>query len=514
LSGNEGSITGYIDVSGDIVTTGSWATGYVKSGDSFIKADNISTDAYSDGSVHATSYIDAKGDIVTRGGTLADVVATNNYLKAKSVSTKGDGNSSVFVSVNGNIEVKESITTSCTGSGNAYVLSSGGDVIAGSMQTSSGSGDAYLSSAGTVDVRGSIKTKSDSGAGYVSTTGSKLKAGSILTYAPGGTGYLSSSGDIEVFDTIKTIGGGASYVTATDSITARSIATSGSSGYVNSTNGSITVIEDITTLSASTSAYVRALSGSINAQKIRTQAPTGQDDSIQAASGSANFELDLVTSNAALIIKDAEFSLDHDYNWNTQLTLQGTCTINGNGNLLSLESSGEIIVDASATLFLKNIKISGISSQKVKCTDNTGTIKVDDVVWVQTGNTTFANGKIQVVGGFLINGPNTQFSYQSTQVSSISQNAEFTIGRGVTFSYNTGNNSRLTMSNNTSRLHFDGSTLYAAQNIRLATGTLVFDNDVTFNSPTGKTITLIAASLEYDHHVGSKLNVIGSFATT
>ena len=502
-----------IDVVGSIFTKSVNDVASVSSAGGSVIAGAIAIDGYGLSDVSVTS-----GDIIVRGSistksktSYARVLATNGDIFAGEVSTYAlDGEA--FVSGR-SIDVDGNITTSSDT--HAYVTSSVGDIKAFSIVTIAG-GDAYISSNSEVDIIGIISTNSDSGSAYISSSNnSDIKALSIFTNGSGAA-YISSAKDILVKGFIKTkSSGGLAYVRADDAIAVEFIQTDGATeSYILSDNDSITVDASIFTKSASGSAYVRALNGNITAGRIKTEAVAGQDDSIQSAAGSGEFQLVLNEGDGELTIKDAEFYFDRDYVWNTQLTLHGTCTINGNGYELTFDDSGGITVTTGASLLLKNIKLNKLSGEVVKCFDDTATLSLDSVVLTQTSDYDFKNGSIQFVGDCLIKGCGTTFGYESSLPSTIHADSTLFFDTNVTFSYASTSSENIEMVDSTSRLNFFGSTLSAIQNVRFTKGTLVFDDIVTFSTAVGKVICLESGvaldNINFEYHAFSQINALGT----
>ena len=512
LTGNS-----FIDVIGDIVLSNSMGSSRIAIYNGHLKSGNISVDGWEETYISARDFIHVVGDISTMthsdvGGSF--VVSQNEDIKAKSISTNGPAAS--YVEGETGIDVSDEICTRCRLSGDARVRTTAGVLHAGRIRTFADDGIAYVSAGGggRICVDGSIITESLQSSAYVS-CGMTLSAGSIFTQGDTSAYVRSINDDVIVQDEIYTKGGsGAGYVKADGDIMARSIFTEGSTAYVEADNGSIRVTEDIHTLAKTSNGYVSAVNGDIIAQKIKTEAPTGQDDSILAAPGSMKSKFIPTIGDAAKIIKDAEFSFNADHDWNTQMELRGSCTINGNGHVLTFDANGGITVATDAKLLLKNIKIRDLFGSAISCFDDSGEIKVNDVVWTMTDDFVFAKGSIEVIGDFLIDGPGTQFNYDSIRTSTINPDGKWIFGRDVTLDYDTASSGRIYMVDSESRLNFDGATLNASEDIRFTNGTLVFDNYVIFNAPVGKTIYfgngVLANNINYEPHVASQFNVTGA----
>lgn len=511
LAGNEG-LAGFIDVEGDIVTTSSWGDGHVYA-EGFIKADNISTGAHVRGIVVAQNRLNVQGDIATKSNTDLAYVSGENIF-AKSITT--DGFLDSYVRSDSGIMVTREIVTKSRGTGHAYVDALSAGLRAGNITTYAEDGNAYVKAAsGPLHADGTIITKGLDGQCHVLAQGGPLKAGSIFTDVGDGVAYVQSASDfIDVKDDIRTrsMNGSASVSAQTD-INARSIATYGGTGYVLATDGSISVVEDIDARSNGGDAYVKAPLGDINAQKIRAEAPTGFDDSIQAAAGTGHFSLIPAPGDVAKIIKDSEFSFDADHEWKTQLTIMGTCTINGNGHKLTFGPGGQFLVGPGATLLLRNIKLNNVTGTDLACDDDTGTLKLRDVEWNQIGNTSFSDGALEIYGDVVINGPNTRFTYVSSEPCTIMQDSRLVFGREVVFRYFSLSTNRLVMIDETSMLNFDGATFEANETVRLTKGTLAFDNYVLFSPAFNKKIIygngVMADNINFAKRVGSFLEFGG-----
>lgn len=520
-----GEEDGYIDVANDIVATSTKSHAIVRVHAGHIKAGNVATRAYSEGDVWATTFIDVWGDINTQSMTDQACVGEETIptIKAKSITTSAKGDA--YVRATELIDVGEAIVTRCWDSGDADIKMNAdpgtpGAIIAGSIKTEANDGLGNVEAQfGSITSKGTINTHSTQGHAKVATTAGNIDAENVYTNAYDDASVEADGGSskIDVKDVIETKSvAGDGYVKAEKDLLARAIRTETyNDGYIESSDTSIIVQEDISTRSENGDAYVKAENGDITAQRIRTQAPTGQDDSIWAQPGSGNFMFVLNEEDVAKTIKDSEFDLLTDHEWNTMLTLKGTCTINGKGHKITFGPNGGIIVDTDAKLLLNNIKINNVWGESIKCEDDTGILQLHNVTWSQTADYAFKNGKMEVSGLVLVSGPGTGFMYESSQVSTIQARSMFSFSTTMTLRYNTGGENRVAMVDETSRLNFNGSSFGALQDIRFTKGTLVFDDKVIFSAPAGRTIyfgdnTLAENNINFEFHVSSHLNKEGS----
>ena len=487
---------------------------------------SIMTHGSGDSYVLAAGSIDARGDIITKSDNSSAYVKTNNGgIVAVNVNT--DAKNDAYVEGESRVNVLRDIFT-YSQDGDAYVQSNGGrganqDVRAYRMTTYSGGsfgGDAYISSqAGDVFAKGEIRTKSYNGRANIITYGSNKEtmAESIFTHGALDSGITTSSVNVRDIIDLVSDSSDASILTAYD-IIARSIKTTAgtnSDGSILSTNGDITVDGDIRTNAPNGDGFVKAPNGDIKARSIKTLANSGSDDSIQAQAGTGRFQLFLNTSDPDLAqtIKDCNFYLDDDHEFNTQLSLVGTCTINGNDHQLVFGPNGAIILTSGSSLMLKNINLDKIGGKAVRCADDTATLYLNNVTWTLTSDYLFDNGLMQIYGDFVVNGPSNNFIYTADQTSRINKDSTLLLTHGVTFSYDTDTDSRLEMVNGSSHFHFDGASLQSVGDIEFTKGTLVFDNATTFSVGSGNKIDfgdgVMANNIGLDFHLRSQFRIYG-----
>jgi hypothetical protein len=232
-----------IDVLGDISTfqPGEVSTllgGAVQNQIGCICATNITTSAYYNAQVAAQNGLGVSGDIITRSwNSSAGVSCQKGFFRVGSIFANAQSIAGVsFNQPGGTMYVKNTLRTEDVGGGGAQVSSSGG-IEAGKIFIN-GSNDATLSVGADCIVKGPIVTKSASGPAYILSTAGDITAGSISTHAVGtaagtDTAYIQlDSGSLYVREDIRTKSViGSSYVRAlAGNITARSIKTESPAG--------------------------------------------------------------------------------------------------------------------------------------------------------------------------------------------------------------------------------------------------------------------------------------------
>ncbi|MCK4499506.1 hypothetical protein KAU11_03365, partial [Candidatus Babeliales bacterium] len=452
-TGNIYSSSGRIDVLGDIITRASgdayiYAVGSV--GQGYLRATNITTEgapglAYI---ISENDYIEVSGNIKTFSNTSSGYVKSDGNLTAGSIMTKC-ASTSYIRAYNGNITVAGDLFAKSTSTGSAYILASG-NIAGRNIRTSKLSGGSHgfvESIGGTITAIGDIETNagtSGSGNAYVKADGN-IKAGNISTIASGLGGLASTTGSIR-------------------------------------TNGII----DVRTY-GSNSAYVLA-SNEVEAQSIKTYAASGFDQSIKSTSGIVDAEMRNDISRAvAFSLQNADLSIPKNSILNTTLSIIGTCTLRGEGSELELGVAGQLDVTTGSTLVLQDLRIADLELTKIRCLTSDGTVWFRDCDLMLSNAYNFATGSLVFDQDVNVRGGNP-FVYTSSQVSYINSKSKLLFDHGTTLSYGSALDTRLVMSAATSKLHFNGSTLHAFEDIRLMKGTIEFDNVVTFSAEAGKQI--------------------------
>ena len=233
---------------------------------------------------------------------------------------------------------------------------------------------------------------------------------------------------------------------------------------------------------------------------------------LTAASGGNFFDGDVM-------MLDRDLTLE--YTW----TITEKAKLFGNGNKITFGTDGGILIQgADASLLLEDVLIENISGNQIRCTEDTTTLSVDNVVWVQKdgplpdANYTFTKGTLNINGDWLIKGVNTTFAYSSDQASTLQQDTNWMFDTDVTFSYDSSSSGNIVMTDATAQIHFDGATLHVSQDVRFKDGAFVFDDIVTLNTETGRTLYFgnnnASENLTLDFHNLSKTKIAGSGTLT
>lgn len=174
---------------------------------------------------------------------------------------------------------------------------------------------------------------------------------------------------------------------------------------------------------------------------------------------------------------------------NNDLTIAGTvkflgsCLLDGGWNSVTLNTGAKMIVGHNATLTLRNMNIEGIIGSNLSCLDDTASLILDNVCWVQSGDYSFTRGALLFLNEVDITGQHV-FNFSPSLQSTIENNSTLYFDIGTTFNYSpqVANKTLLSMGS-TSFLSLNGCSVVATRTgLQLSQGTLIIDNNVTLSS--------------------------------
>ena len=190
-------------------------------------------------------------------------------------------------------------------------------------------------------------------------------------------------------------------------------------------------------------------------------------------------------SAGELELRNTHLHAHDDLTISDSLRFNGTCVFDGGGNQLTLGTDGKIIVDSNSSLTMKNVLVNKVKGTKISCVDDTGTIVLDNVIWVLKGDTQFHKGALDFCNSVDFVG-DYKFTMDSAMTSTVESNAIWSLRKGVVLE--AGKNAQsgaqpLSFACHlSSRMLFDDSTLRAtATGLELVGGIIEFARDVTLD---------------------------------
>ena len=176
-----------------------------------------------------------------------------------------------------------------------------------------------------------------------------------------------------------------------------------------------------------------------------------------------------------------------DENLQTNLSFEGTSTLDGYGNRLHLQGY-TIETTQPSKLTLQNINLESVRGNNIRCVGDHASLVLKDCSLFLDRQYSFTAGTIRFESDVVIGGTNT-FIYHSNYGSTIAPHATLALDVSTTFSYAPSRSSRpdnrdlILMSDVTSKFHLNGCTLVTTPTgMRLTKGTLIVDHKVTLQN--------------------------------
>lgn len=184
------------------------------------------------------------------------------------------------------------------------------------------------------------------------------------------------------------------------------------------------------------------------------------------------------------ILSSLTISFKSDLSITGSVAFDGVCTIDGNGNRLSLGASGLMQVGSGASLKLKNMLISDAQLSNIQCVDSTATVTLENMGIILSDDFSFTQGKLVIQGKTTIIGPHS-FNFQSSQPLQLLSQALLSFNPQSTFFYNPSstNQSLIQCSDSSSTITFNNSTFHVdSTGVLLTKGSLNIIGKVNFTS--------------------------------
>jgi hypothetical protein len=173
-------------------------------------------------------------------------------------------------------------------------------------------------------------------------------------------------------------------------------------------------------------------------------------------------------------------------------TFRGSGCINGMGYDLALDTNGEIVVDSNSELWLKNLRIRGLSGANIRCVDDTAKLILQDVDYRISDNYQFPFGSIEFWDTVNFIGTGT-FAYESNQTSTIFDSSTLGIADGLNFQLGRGpisGNNPFAFENATSVLKLDNCRFnVTALGTQFTKGTVSLSRNIIFDMASSTTTT-------------------------
>lgn len=134
------------------------------------------------------------------------------------------------------------------------------------------------------------------------------------------------------------------------------------------------------------------------------------------------------------LFEDVHIFCDSNVDLLSTITFRGNCTICGRGNILRVGMfDAEIVVDSNSSLELRDIVVCHMKGDNLRCIDDTGSVILDNLRWIQNATFDWAKGSCLFRGVVDLVGSST-FTYSSICTSTIANDSQLTIDNGMSLS--------------------------------------------------------------------------------
>ncbi len=181
------------------------------------------------------------------------------------------------------------------------------------------------------------------------------------------------------------------------------------------------------------------------------------------------------------LFRSVALCCDSNLDLASTLTIQGNCSLCGNGKVLTLTETGSILIDSNSRFELRDVEIQGLKDIKISCVDDTSELILDNVRLVMDDSFDWKLGSIRFKDHVSLFGTST-FSYSSKQTSTIEGHSQFLVGDGMHIcmgrNYDTLNDP-LYFESSTAKLYLDNCNFVATYSgLHLTRGSLILDREV------------------------------------
>lgn len=188
-------------------------------------------------------------------------------------------------------------------------------------------------------------------------------------------------------------------------------------------------------------------------------------------------------SSLPLIFNSVDLTINNTVTLNNSLRVQGSCTVNLNGNSLDLNGNS-ISIEPGGSLTIENAIIRNVTGTNIVCSNNTSSLTLTNCTLILSGNTQFNTGALHIYGLVVLTGQYI-YTYSSTQQCTIHSNAKMFFDAGMTFRYSAATQDRINMENRFATLYLYQTTLDLPNSLRLINGTLTIEGQCPINATGG-----------------------------
>lgn len=221
------------------------------------------------------------------------------------------------------------------------------------------------------------------------------------------------------------------------------------------------------------------------------------------ATGDDNGDVYLFTfEGAPFIFNDLKLFLRSELRTHASIMIEGDCVINGDGNILDLNSTSSLIIKPDSNLTLEDVTIKGINNN-ILCMADSSRLTLRDTKLYFDGDLTFSLGSLKIVDEVELTGAGS-FIYSSELTSTIDQKSKLMIDSNITVSYDPPvvHASLFNLLDRNSVIELNGGTIHAGkQGFNLLDGALRVSRDSVLSSDDSTAMSIGNEDIEHDCYV-------------
>ena len=103
--------------------------------------------------------------------------------------------------------------------------------------------------------------------------------------------------------------------------------------------------------------------------------------------------------------KDVTVFTSADFHIGGTVTFLGDCVLDGRFNEFVLDRGAVLRIGKNSKLALRNMEVQGIGGRNICCVDNSGTLILDNMRWIQNDDFSFEKGSLSFLNSVEFSGP-------------------------------------------------------------------------------------------------------------
>lgn len=190
------------------------------------------------------------------------------------------------------------------------------------------------------------------------------------------------------------------------------------------------------------------------------------------------------TNKARIILDNTTLVCQSDLILSGDIHFKGTCRLETNGHMITIDSGCEIVVRTNSAVIIDNALIAGVRGSNIRCMNNTGKIIFQASSLFFDRAFTFSQGSFSIEQDVIFSGTQ-QFNYTTPLTSTIANQAMLMLDNRFIFNYSPARAKKdlIFLPSAAAELYLNGCTLQSTRTgLQITSGKMIIDNNVTLSS--------------------------------